>query len=183
MKWWNSTKLQLGSAGDFIKEFKKYFGEPDKLSGLSFFDKASISEVRRSWLRHWCKVGLREVQRAAWTAPNFLISALLKMLAHRMTKNKVADSGVARPKISEGPKNFGGGQMLDFRLITLFWLEKCLSKHKITIFSKNFGGAKMLDFRLITLFYWKNAFQSAKWLYFLKIWGGHGPPGYAYGSG
>jgi len=31
--------------------------------------------------------------------------------------------------------------MLDFRRITLFCLEKCLSKHKITIFSKNFGGS------------------------------------------
>ena len=44
-------------------------------------------------------------------------------------------SGVARPKI------FGGGKMFDFRRITLFCLEKRLSKHKMTIFSKNLGGA------------------------------------------
>jgi len=31
--------------------------------------------------------------------------------------------------------------MFDFRRITLFCLEKRLSKHKITIFSKNLGGA------------------------------------------
>ena len=30
--------------------------------------------------------------------------------------------------------------MFDFRRITLFCLEKRLSKHKMTIFSKNFGG-------------------------------------------
>ena len=37
------------------------------------------------------------------------------------------------------PKNFGGGEMFDFRRITLFCLENRLSKHKMTIFSKNFG--------------------------------------------
>jgi len=46
---------------------------------------------------------------------------------------------VASPKIWEGPKNLGGAKMLDFRRITLFCLEKRLSKHKITTFSKNFG--------------------------------------------
>jgi len=30
--------------------------------------------------------------------------------------------------------------MFDFRRITLFCLEKCLSKHKMTMFSKNVGG-------------------------------------------
>jgi len=30
--------------------------------------------------------------------------------------------------------------MFDFRRITLFCLEKRLSKHKMTVFSKNFGG-------------------------------------------
>jgi len=30
--------------------------------------------------------------------------------------------------------------MYDFRRITLFCLEKRLSKHKMTIFSKNVGG-------------------------------------------
>jgi len=34
--------------------------------------------------------------------------------------------------------------MFDFRRITLFCLEKRLSKHKITIFSKNFGGPWLL---------------------------------------
>ena len=37
------------------------------------------------------------------------------------------------------PKNVGG-KMFDFRRITLFCLEKCLSKHKMTIFSENLGG-------------------------------------------
>jgi len=31
--------------------------------------------------------------------------------------------------------------MLDFSRITLFCLEKRLSKHKMTMFSKNLGGA------------------------------------------
>ena len=43
-------------------------------------------------------------------------------------------SGVVSPKIWVG-------KMFDFRRITLFCLEKRLSKHKMTIFSKNFWGA------------------------------------------
>jgi len=42
-------------------------------------------------------------------------------------------SGVASPKIL-------GGKMPDFRRITLFCLEKRLSKHKMAIFSKNSEG-------------------------------------------
>jgi len=38
------------------------------------------------------------------------------------------------------PKNWAGGKIFDFRRITLFCLEKCLSKHKMTICSKNWGG-------------------------------------------
>jgi len=38
--------------------------------------------------------------------------------------------------------------MLDFRRITLFCLEKRLSKHKMAIFSKNFGGNGPLWLRL-----------------------------------
>jgi len=38
------------------------------------------------------------------------------------------------------PKNWGGGKMIDFRRIALFFLEKRLSQHKITIFFKNLGG-------------------------------------------
>jgi len=34
--------------------------------------------------------------------------------------------------------------MFDFRRITLFSLEKCLSKHKMTIFSKTLRGAMTL---------------------------------------
>jgi len=34
--------------------------------------------------------------------------------------------------------------MFDFTRITLFCLEKRLSKHKITVFSKNFGGPWLL---------------------------------------
>ena len=39
------------------------------------------------------------------------------------------------------PKNFGGAKMFEFRRITLFWLEKHLSKHKMTTFSKNLERA------------------------------------------
>ena len=48
---------------------------------------------------------------------------------------------VAQPaqKLGDGPKNWGG-KMLDFRRITLFCLEKRLSKHKMAIFSKNLRG-------------------------------------------
>jgi len=62
-------------------------------------------------------------------------------------------SGIASPKILREPKIFLGDKMFDFRRITLFCLEKPLSKHKITIFSKHLVGACYL---------WR-------------------PPGYAYG--
>jgi len=47
-------------------------------------------------------------------------------------------SGVASPEILGGPK-IKGSKMFDFRGITLFWLEKRVSKQKMTIFSKNLG--------------------------------------------
>ena len=37
-------------------------------------------------------------------------------------------------------EKFGEPKMYDFKRITLFGLEKRLSKHKMTIFSKNLGG-------------------------------------------
>jgi len=46
----------------------------------------------------------------------------------------LAGSGVASPDIF-------GGEMFDFRRITLFCLKIRLSKYKMTIFSKNVGGA------------------------------------------
>jgi len=46
----------------------------------------------------------------------------------------------SQPKNLEGAKKFGGANMFDFRRITLFCLEKCLSKRKMTIFSKILGG-------------------------------------------
>jgi len=39
-----------------------------------------------------------------------------------------------------GSKNWGAGKMFGIRRITLFCLEKRLSKQKMTIFSKHFGG-------------------------------------------
>jgi len=48
-------------------------------------------------------------------------------------------SGVASPKFGEGQKRWGS-KMFDTRRITLFSLQKRLSKHKMTIFSKNLGG-------------------------------------------
>ena len=50
-------------------------------------------------------------------------------------------NGVASPKFWEEPKNLGGAKMLDLRRITLFCLEKNLSKHKMTIFLKILGGS------------------------------------------
>jgi len=49
----------------------------------------------------------------------------------------------SQPKNLGGSKNWGA-KMFDFKRITLFCLEKCLSKHKMTIFSENFGGAWLL---------------------------------------
>ena len=41
------------------------------------------------------------------------------------------------------PRIFWGGQKFDFRRITLFCLEKRLSKYKMTIFFKNLGGLRL----------------------------------------
>jgi len=57
--------------------------------------------------------------------------------------DRVTTSGVASPKIWRGPKKFGRAKMFDFRRMTLFCLEKRLSKHKITIFSKNLGCPRL----------------------------------------
>jgi len=38
-----------------------------------------------------------------------------------------------------GSQNWGRAKMFDFRRITLFCLEKRLSKYKMTMFSKNLG--------------------------------------------
>jgi len=46
----------------------------------------------------------------------------------------------SQPKNLGGAKSFGAGKMLDFWRITLFCLEKRLSRHKMTIFSRNFLG-------------------------------------------
>jgi len=56
----------------------------------------------------------------------------------------VQNSGVASPKIWGEAKNVGGAKMFDFRRITLFCLEKRLSKHKMTIFFKDFLGGMAL---------------------------------------
>jgi len=54
-------------------------------------------------------------------------------------------SGVASPKIWEGPKNFGGVEMFDFRRIILFCLEKTpLKAQNDNVFQK-FGGNGPFD--------------------------------------
>jgi len=61
--------------------------------------------------------------------------------------------------------------MFDFRRITVFCLEKRLSKHKMTIFSKNLGGpcplwpplaTPMFWYTLKTVFNWGNLLN---WLF------------------
>jgi len=47
----------------------------------------------------------------------------------------------SQPKSLGGAKIFGWAKMFDLRRITLFCLEKRLSKHNIAIFSKNLGRA------------------------------------------
>ena len=62
----------------------------------------------------------------------------------RRPGNYAPPSGVANPKFGGGQKILRGAKMLDFRRITLFCLEKRLSKHKMTMFSKHFGGPSLL---------------------------------------
>jgi len=56
-----------------------------------------------------------------------------------MQKALIFDQWRSQPKILGGQK-FGEDKMFDFRRITLFCLEKHLSKHTMSIFSKNLGG-------------------------------------------
>jgi len=65
------------------------------------------------------------------------------LVGRPVTRGGAGRSGVASPKIL-------GGKMFDFRRITLFCLEKRLSKHKMTIFSKIFGGPRPLSPPLAT---------------------------------
>jgi len=65
----------------------------------------------------------------------------LNLFANRAAFFFLCSDSVAPPAQKFGePKNFGGSKMFDFRRITLFCLEKRLSKHKMTMFSKHFGG-------------------------------------------
>ena len=59
-----------------------------------------------------------------------------RLSCRKLLMNQYTNCGQWRSQ----PTNLGG-EMFDFRRITLFWLEKRLSKHKMTIFSKNFVGA------------------------------------------
>jgi len=52
----------------------------------------------------------------------------------------VTSNNIRRSQWRSQPKNLGGAKMFDFRRITLFCLEKRLSKHKMTIFFKTFWG-------------------------------------------
>jgi len=75
-------------------------------------------------------------------------------------------SGVVSTNLGRA-KKFWGGKMPDFRRITLFFMEKRLSKHKMTIFSKNLGG---------------HCPSAPPGYAYAKV-GGHcpsAPPGYAY---
>jgi len=56
-----------------------------------------------------------------------------KLSESRTTLRNNSNSGVASPTRLRG-------KMFNFRRITLFCLEKRLSKHKMTIFSKTVGG-------------------------------------------
>jgi len=59
---------------------------------------------------------------------------MVQILSKLLVKQRIR--GVAIPKFWGG-KNFGGGKIFDFKRITLYCLEKRLSKHKMTMFSKN----------------------------------------------
>jgi len=74
-------------------------------------------------------------------------SASFKKVGNHVIDDHVVNSRRANLKqfLSERqwrsqPKNFGGAKMFDFRRITLFCMEKRLSKHKKTIFSKQLWG-------------------------------------------
>ena len=106
--------------------------------------------LNRSWSAHDHCVccGLRSVN-CTELLKSYLAGGNRIINRHRQTnrnrhnwniwQNAWPTSGVASPKIGRG-KKIGGGKMLDFRQITLFCLEKRLSKHKMAIFSKNLEG-------------------------------------------
>jgi len=61
---------------------------------------------------------------------------LVRATGRSAVKTGSAGSGVASPKIWEGPEKLGG-RMLDFMQITLFCFGYRLLKHKMTICSEN----------------------------------------------
>jgi len=61
------------------------------------------------------------------------------LIKFETTEVKLCKLFLPVPRSVASPKFFGGGEVYDFRRITLLYLEKRLSKHKITIFQK-FGG-------------------------------------------
>jgi len=66
----------------------------------------------------------------------FMYAMFLNVVKRIKFKNKLSILNQWRNQ----PKNLWGGIMFDFRRITLFCLEKRLSKHKMTMFSKNLVG-------------------------------------------
>ena len=100
-----------------------------------FFVEITLrAELRRKWLGEVSFCQLTWANATFSTTRNF--SSFSKATMKPVTYfNNRGGQTVARPA-----QKFGGGKMFDCRWITLFCLEKRLSKHKMTTFSKNFGG-------------------------------------------
>jgi len=83
--------------------------------------------------------------------PKFLKNIDILCFQRRFSKQ---NNVIHQPKNLGGtkcsqPKNLGGSKMFDFRRITLYCLEKCLSKNKMTVFKK-FGGPWLIGPPLAT---------------------------------
>jgi len=70
----------------------------------------------------------------------FFKCCFIHLIRFRVDNHRLPTSGVASSKMWGG-KNFGGAKMFDFKRITLFCLERHLSKHKMTICFNNLGAA------------------------------------------
>ena len=91
------------------------------------------------------------------------------MLDHKRNEHVVAGVGQWRsqPKNLEGGKKFGRAKMLDFRRITLFCLEKRLSKHEMAIFSKKLGVHSPFGPPCLRLWCWKDDYLQ--WLIIMSL--------------
>ena len=160
-KWWRHFLQKFWQNAQMLKSRVSVSNFKSRVTVSEFLMKSrsrleivikSRSRRLRSRLHHWLLRCYRVTRstattgRAMWQTPNhFEKRALwgkLKFGFGQQFRNKKISTFYqwrSQPKNLRAQKILGRGKLFDFRRITLFCLEKCLSKHKITIRSIKLG--------------------------------------------